>query len=73
MRKIIFDRIQDIITSSNSRKEKDNSIQQLIFEDLGIYDNPKRFLLWEKAWDLGHSAGYHEVYGCALDLVELIR
>lgn len=44
-----------------------------LFEYLGITNNPKRFKLFEKAWSIGHSYGYHEVWGHAEDLVELIE
>lgn len=47
--------------------------KQDVFDDLGISDNPKRELLWSKAYERGHSAGMHEVYLIADDLVELIR
>ena len=44
-----------------------------LFEDLGITNNPKNELLFSKAWEHGHSAGFHEVYGYACDLVALIE
>jgi hypothetical protein len=44
-----------------------------LFADLGIQDNPKREKLFTKAWEDGHSAGYSEVYNCALGLVDLIE
>ena len=43
-----------------------------LFEELGIENHPKRQLLFEKAWERGHSSGYSEVYNVALDLVDLI-
>lgn len=43
-----------------------------LFEDLGITDNPKKDLLFSKAWDYGHSGGYSDVYNHACDLVDLI-
>ena len=44
-----------------------------IAREFGVQDNPKRDLLFSKAWELGHSAGYSEVYGYYEDLVDLIR
>jgi len=44
-----------------------------LFDDLDISDNPKREDLFSIAWDYGHSSGYSEVYGYALDLVRLIK
>ena len=44
-----------------------------LFEELGITNNPKRDLLFSKAWELGHSSGYREVRFYAQELVELIQ
>lgn len=44
-----------------------------LFKELGIETNPKRDLLFQKAWDRGHSSGLAEVHTCAMDLVELIE
>ena len=46
--------------------------KQDLFEELGISDNPRRRLLFTKAWERGHAYGYAEVYNVALDLVDLI-
>lgn len=47
--------------------------KQDLFDELSISDNPKRELLYAKAWDHGHSAGLYDVYNVAQDLVELIE
>lgn len=44
-----------------------------LFEDLGIEENPKKELLFAKAWEQGHSSGFSEVYNYAAELVELIE
>ena len=44
-----------------------------LFEELDIVDNPKNELLFSKAWEHGHSAGFHEVYVYACYLVDLIK
>ena len=44
-----------------------------MFEELDIADNPKRDLLFNKAWELGHSYGLSEVYHYADELVCLIK
>lgn len=58
-------------------KEKGDRLHQLfksdLFEDLGIADNPKREMLFTKAWEHGHSSGYSEVYHYALEIVDLIK
>ena len=51
----------------------DKEFRADLFAELGITNNPKRDLLFEKAWDMGHSFGYDEVVDRALDLVELIE
>ena len=38
----------------------------------GVVDNPKLDLLFDKAWDMGHSSGYDEVAGMFADLSDLI-
>jgi hypothetical protein len=43
-----------------------------LFIELGIKNNPKRDLLYTKAWEEGHSSGLYEVYGVACQWVELI-
>jgi hypothetical protein len=43
-----------------------------LFQTLDIVGHPKAEMLYDKAWDSGHSNGYSEVYYDALDLVDLI-
>jgi len=38
----------------------------------GTSDNPKRFILWDKAWDHGHSSGLGEVELYYSDFLELV-
>lgn len=59
--------------SAEHASELHAQFKQELFEELGIADNPKRELLFSRAWEQGHSAGYDEVYTCACDLVELIK
>jgi len=44
-----------------------------VFKELGIENNPKKELLYSKAWELGHSSGFSEIWNYATDLVELIK
>lgn len=57
------------------RDEKGNipNFFYIVKKDLGILDNPKADRLMSIAWEDGHSAGYHEVYNKARELVELIQ
>jgi hypothetical protein len=52
-------------------------LEQITFRDealdeLGLLENPKGKLLFDKAWDLGHSNGLHEVFYYMQGLSELI-
>lgn len=51
----------------------ENQFTKDLFAELGIENNPKRFKLYAKAYEMGHSAGLAEVYSYAADLVELIQ
>ena len=42
-------------------------------EEFGVKDHPKAELLWQMAWDRGHSSGYESVYYEYSDLVDLIK
>lgn len=42
------------------------------FEELGITNHPKAQLLFDKAWDNGHSGGYTDVFNEMSHLVDLI-
>lgn len=50
-----------------------NEFKKDLFDELEISDNPKAEVLFSKAWEYGHSAGFEEVYNYACDLVELIK
>jgi len=52
--------------------ELHEQFKQDLFEYLGISNNPKKDLLFSKAWEYGHSCGLYEVYLHAEDLVDLI-
>lgn len=43
------------------------------FKELDIETNPKKDLLFGKAWDMGHSAGWAEVMSYGDELVDLIK
>jgi hypothetical protein len=51
----------------------DTQFMEDVFIELNIEDNPKRELLYSKAYELGHSSGYNEIYNYMLELVDLIR
>jgi len=52
--------------------DKGEEFKRDLFYDLGISENPKREMLYAKAYEMGHSSGYSEIYSVACDLVDLI-
>ena len=54
------------------RKTIESHIQELAAQ-YGVVGHPKLGLLYQKAWDLGHSSGYDEVAIHFGELVDLIR
>lgn len=53
--------------------QKESKFKADLFDELGILNHPKRELLFDKAYKLGHANGFNEVFNYALDLVELIE
>ena len=66
---IYIERLQEYKRERFALKEQ---FKKDLFDELNISENPKREILFEKAWDLGHDLGYSEVYSYAMDLIELI-
>jgi hypothetical protein len=56
-----------------AQAEVHRKFKEDLFKEFGVEDNPKRELLFDKAYERGHSAGMEEVYGVFSDLVELIQ
>ena len=50
----------------------EKKFKQDLFDDLGISDNPKKDMLYSKAFEHGYSADFSEIYFYASDLVDLI-
>lgn len=55
------------------KKELDKLFREFFFQYLGIEDNPKKNILFVKAWERGHSSGLYEVINCGENLIELIE
>ena len=51
----------------------ENKFKEDLFAEYGVENNPKRELLYSKAWELGHSSGLNEVAIHFSDLVDLIQ
>jgi hypothetical protein len=78
--KYVSEQIKLLDAAKQSQKEcqdEDNRLHKLFIKDLeeenDLQDNPKKDLLWAKAWELGHSSGYDEVITIYEDLMELIK
>lgn len=56
-----------------AEQEVYDRFKNALFVDLGIANNPRRHVLFAKAWERGHSSGLQEIYNVACDLVELIE
>ncbi|AGS80939.1 hypothetical protein [Caulobacter phage Cr30] len=46
--------------------------KQDLEEEFDVQNNPKKDLLFSKAWEQGHAYGFNEVYNHYIDLVDLI-
>ena len=57
--------------------EEENRLYNQFIHDLeienGMEKNPKKDLLWAKAWECGHSSGYEDVINIYEDLIELVK
>jgi hypothetical protein len=53
--------------------DQEKEFKAALEEHYKVTNNPKKELLYVRAWELGHSAGLHEVEGIYDDLVDLIR
>ena len=64
-------------TNMDAYHQESNRLNVLFREDLkeefGTQNSPKEPMLFEKAWDRGHSSGLYEVALAYSDLVELIQ
>ncbi len=61
----------NLIREENGKLE--NQFWRDIAEEFGVTNNPKKNMLMEIAYDMGHSAGYDEIYSYYSQLVELIK
>jgi len=71
--------VTDYHTYEKRLEEYSKQVEQInrefyeeLAEELGIEDNPKKDLLFQKAREDGESHGFEGVYSIANDLVELI-
>jgi hypothetical protein len=62
------------IGAYNAETDRLKALFQVDLEaDNDMVGHPKAELLFTKAWDMGHAAGYHEVKGYYEDLLELVK
>lgn len=60
-------------TRDRQQAALDAEFKRDVCEDLDIANHPKRDMLWDMAWQRGHSDGQQAVYDEASELVELLR
>jgi len=48
-------------------------LRRSLEEEFSMVGHPKAELLWEKAWEEGHSSGYDEVVNCYEELLDLVK
>lgn len=59
--------------SQREEAQMSQECEERLAKEHGVENNPKRGLLWAKAWEHGHSSGYSEVENYYRDFVELIE
>jgi len=65
--------IETIIARNKKRLQERAELKVRLENENGLENHPKRHMLWNKAWDLGHTAGDLEVEMYYLDLMELVQ
>jgi len=53
--------------------DQEKEFKEALEEHFGVTENPKKNMLYSVAWEIGHSAGFHEVEYFYDILVDLIR
>ncbi len=64
---------EDRINYGREESRLVNEFENDLATECGVATNSKRGLLWNKAYERGHSGGLEEVYSAYLDMVELIK
>lgn len=75
-KKLVFDRdaYKDAIKEYRKKQQElITKFQNDLFEELGIYNHPKREKLYDLAWVYGKSEGLSSVFDYAAELVDLIQ
>ena len=72
-----YPNVDDLRAARRKYNEDDYAITEELERDLshehGVENHPKRRMLWDKSWDLGHSGGYGDVITRYEYLLELIK
>lgn len=83
-RELIMKSVPKLIADYENAKEQkklyyneESRLHQQFIDDLekenGMENNPKKDILWAKAWEHGHSSGYEDVINIYEDLIELVK
>jgi hypothetical protein len=66
-----LDAVREAYEAENLRLE--DQFKQDCFSALGVSEHPKRDKLYSIAYDYGHSSGFSEIWGCMVEIGELIQ
>jgi hypothetical protein len=72
IRDLDADEREHVARYQQARKNLNDEFRGLLKWSYGLRDNPKEPLLFDIAWEYGHSSGYAEVEGYYRRLAELI-
>jgi hypothetical protein len=54
-------------------REKTDALRERLEKENGLAEHPRREMLWNKAWEHGHSAGLADVEYYYDDMAELLK
>lgn len=63
--------VRDAYRAENQRLRSE--FEKDVLAELGLTDHPKGQALMDLAWENGHSNGYREVYGEAVEMAVLLQ
>ena len=58
---------------NEGERDARESFQKALEKEFDMENHPRRGMLWQRAWDEGHSGGYEEILTIYEGLLELVR
>ena len=58
---------------NKDEKDRYEAFVNDLYDEFDVQNNPKKELLYAKAYEMGHSSGFSEIYNYFSELVDLIR